>query len=133
MKFEEVLPALREGKKIRLKEWEEIEYIYMPKNKTDLKTEDYHSVNLSWQDLFSGDWEIIKEPKKVRVKLKDLTEKEFRNWKNEKCEADCEHCIFENVGCAEWKNNCWVKNKNLYSDKFLDQEIEIGEGINYER
>lgn len=31
MKFEEVLPALRKGKKIRLKEWEEIEYIYKPK------------------------------------------------------------------------------------------------------
>ncbi len=75
MKFEEVLPALREGKKIKLKEWKEIEYIYMPKNETDLKTEDYHSVNLSWQDLFSGDWEIVKEPKKV--KLKDLTEKQF--------------------------------------------------------
>ena len=68
MKFEEVLPALREGKKIKLKEWKEIEYIYMPKNETDLKTEDYHSVNLSWQDLFSGDWEIVKETKKVKLK-----------------------------------------------------------------
>lgn len=131
MKFEEILPALREGKKIRLKEWKEIQYIYMPKNESDLKTEDYHSVNLSWQDLFSDDWEIVEEKKKI--KLRDLTEKEFQNWKNEKCEADCEHCIFEKVGCAEWKDNCWVKNKNLYSDKFLNQEIEIGEGINYER
>lgn len=62
---------------------------------------------------------------KKKIKLRDLTEKEFRNWKIENCEADCKHCFFENVGCIEWKNNCWVKNKNLYSDKFLDQEIEI--------
>lgn len=131
MKFEEVLPALKEGKKIRVKEWKEIEYIYKPENEDDIRAEDYKAVNLSFGDIFSDNWEIVKETKKV--KLKDLTEKEFRNWKNEKCEADCEHCIFENVGCAEWKNNCWIRNKNLYSDEFLNQEIEIGEGINYER
>ena len=123
MKFEEVLPALREGKKIRLKEWKEIQYIYMPKNETELRAEDGHFVNLSWKNFFSDGWEIIEEPKKI--KLRDLTEKEFQNWKNEKCEADCEHCIFENVECVEWKNNCWVRNKNSYSNKFLDQEIEI--------
>ena len=76
-----------------------------------------------WEDLLATDWEIVEEPKKI--KLRDLTEKEFRNWKNEKCEADCEHCIFENVGCAEWKNNCWIRNKDLYSNRFLDQKIEI--------
>lgn len=125
MKFEEALPALREGKKIRLKEWKEIEYIYKPENENDIRAEDYKAVNLSWGNLFSDDWEIVEEPKKV--KLRDMTEKEFQNWKSEKCEADCEHCIFENVECTciEWKNSCWVSNKNLYSDKFLDQEIEI--------
>ena len=123
MKFEEMVSALREGKKVRLKEWKEIQYIYMPKNETELRAEDDHFVNLSWKNFFSDDWEIVEEKKKI--KLRDLTEKEFQNWKNEKCEADCEHCIFENVGCAEWKNNCWVRNKNLYSNKFLDQEIEI--------
>ncbi len=123
MKFEEMVSALREGKKVRLKEWKEIQYIYMPKNETELRAEDGHFVNLSWKNFFSDDWEIVEEKKKI--KLRDLTEKEFQNWKNEKCEADCKHCIFENVECAEWKNNCWVRNKNLYSNRFLDQEIEI--------
>ena len=125
MKFEEVLPALREGKKIRLKEWEEIQYIYMPKNETDLRTEDYHSINLSWQDLFSGDWEIVKEKKKI--KLRDLTKVQYKNWYENNCyKVECEDCIFCNVYCR-WANDCWVKNKDLYSDKFLDQEIEVEE------
>lgn len=123
MKFEEVLPALREGKKIRLKEWKEIEYIYIPKNETDLKTEDYHSVNLSWQDLFSGDWEIVKETKKV--KLRDLTEEQYREYDCE--ERICDECPFSKVECNLKYDNCWFKHKELYNDKFLDQEIEIKE------
>lgn len=123
MKFEEVLPALREGKKIRLKEWKEIEYIYMPKNETNLKAEDYHSVNLSWQDLFSGDWEIVKEKKKI--KLRDLTEEQYEKWVKNNCgKTLCKDCPFFKVMCCV-KNRCWVENKDLYSDKFLDQEIEI--------
>lgn len=89
MKFEEVLPALREGKKIRRAN--SIVKIDFTENTFCMLS----SVDL----LGADDWEIIEEPKKV--KLRDLTEKEFRNWKNEKCEADCEHCIFENVECAE--------------------------------
>lgn len=125
MRFEEVLPALREGKKIRLKEWKEIEYIYMPKNEIDLKTEDYHSVNLSWQDLFSGDWEIVEEKKKV--KLRDLTLEQFGKWKKEHCfKLRCRDCIFERLHCAD-KTFCWINYKSLFSDEFLDQEIEVEE------
>ena len=121
MKFEEVLQALREGKKIRLKEWGEIEYIYNPKK-------DCHGVNLSWKEFFSDNWEIVEEKKKV--KLRDLTEEQFEKY----CKsftgkgnygANCDKCVFHNVSCTSWYDNCWIKHKDLYSDKFLDQEIEI--------
>lgn len=122
MKFEEVLPALREGKKIRLKEWKEIEYIYMPKNETDLKTEDYHSVNLSWQDLFSGDWEIVQE--KNKVKLRDLTVEQFKKWIDENCNK-CDFCKGCPFKCIECYDTFWLSHKDMFSDKFLDQEIEV--------
>ena len=126
MKFEEVLPALREGKKVTstLINGINCEYMYYSPEDGEFYTEKGSRVYLFSNEFMTiNDWEIVEEPKKI--KLRDLTEKEFQNWKNEKCEADCEHCIFENVGCAEWKNNCWVRNKNLYSNKFLNQEIEI--------
>ena len=124
MKFEEVLPALKEGKKIGRKKWNKGYYYEMTyKYGHNVIVDNYGEAKEDWENILATDWEIVKETKKV--KLKDLTEKEFLNWKNEKCEADCEHCIFENVECAEGRNNCWVRNKDIYSDKFLDQEIEI--------
>ena len=126
MKFEEVLPALREGKKIRLKGWEEIEYIFKPKDETELRAEDYHPVNLSWKDLFSGNWEIIKEKKKI--KLRYLTEKQFLKYCTSFTgERGCNKCAFYNVNCEIGYHKCWIDNKDLYSDKFLDQEVEIEE------
>lgn len=126
MKFEEVLPALREGKKIRLKEWKNIEYIYKPKNETGFRTKDNHVVEIGWQDFFSDNWEIVKEKKKV--KLRDLTEEQFKKWQQKNCiDGDkCHICIFNKVNCC-FSAYCWIKHKDLYSDKFLDQEIEIEE------
>ena len=125
MKFEEVLPALREGKKIRLKEWKEIEYIYKPKKETELRAEDYKAVDLSWEDFFSDNWEIIEEPKKI--KLRDMTFEQYKKWLEKNCleKVFCdEDCPFSKVIC--YKNNrCWVYHKEMFSDKFLDQEIEI--------
>lgn len=129
MKFEEILPELRKGKKIRIKEWKEIEYIYKPENEDDIRAEDYKAVNLSWRDFFSGDWEIVKEEKESKkVKLRDLTEEQFMKYCDsftwtDKSEKNCFKCIFYNVSC--W--NDWIKHKDLYSDKFLDQEVEIEE------
>lgn len=128
MKFEEVLLALKEGKKIRIKEWKEIQYIYKPKNENDLRAEDYKAVNLSWKDFFSDNWEVVKEKKKV--KLRDLTEEQFKKYcksftRNNNYGNDCDKCVFHNVSCIYWYENCWIKHKDLYSDKFLNQEIEI--------
>ena len=52
MKFEEVLPALRNGKKIRCESWEPNQY-------TCLNDEDCFSID----DILNNDWEIIDEPK----------------------------------------------------------------------
>ena len=126
MKFEEVLPALREGKRIRLKEWEEIEYVYVPENETELRAEDGHFVNLSWKDFFSDDWEIIKGKKKV--KFRDITKKQFETWRAKNCYyTKCVNCPFSKVYCDLSSKDNWINNKDLYSDKFLNQEIEIEE------
>lgn len=130
MKFEEVLPALRAGKKIRLKEWEEIEYIYKPEDENELRSEDHHVINLSWKDFFSDDWEIVKEPKKV--KLRDLTIQQYDKWIKNNCPKYsyyCNGCPFQKVRCDNDQNKKdWrIGNKDLYSGKFLDQEIEVEE------
>ena len=71
-------------------------------------------------------------------KLKDLTFEEYKNWKEENCIGkDCARCAFGCVNCS-WipdkytcggdtcgGDTCWINNKDSYSDKFLNQEIEI--------
>ena len=76
--------------------------------------------------LLTGEYKIIKLPKEPnKKKLRDLTPEEWDKWKNEKClYIDCKECIFSNVMCSKIKE-CWIKHKDLYSDAFLDQEIEV--------
>lgn len=76
--------------------------------------------------LLKGDFKIIKLPKKK--KLKDLTYDEMCKWKEKNCRSIiCDKsCLFYSVICTG-TTNCWVKHKDLYSDKFLDQEVEIPE------
>ena len=74
----------------------------------------------------NGYYEIIPHKKKLR----DLTKDEWDKWKNEECiknrNSDCYNCIFMNVACANSRcEGSWFNNKDLYSDKFLDQEIEV--------
>ena len=124
MKFEEVLPALREGKRIKRNTWPCYKYCYVKDN---------HIVNQNGElyvfgveaDILQDDWEIVKEPKKV--KLRDLTEEQLERY----CDATrgriCSECVFRYVNCEICTSSCWIKHKDLYSDKFLDQEIEIEE------
>lgn len=79
--------------------------------------------------LFTGNLVIVKLFKKK--KLRDLTMKDFKKWKenncpNEKC--SCIPCLFNKVYCSCYSKDCWVKNKNLYSDEFLNQEIDVPGG-----
>ena len=65
---------------------------------------------------------LPKEPKKK--KLRDWTPEDFDKWKKKICNK-CDKCIFKYVDCVT--KNSWVNHKDLYSDKFLNQEIEVEE------
>lgn len=70
---------------------------------------------------------------KVKKKLKDLTFEEYKDWKDENCSGEicdssdntCEFCPFESVVCTMNSKNTWINHKDIYSDKFLNQEIEL--------
>ena len=136
MTFEEVLPALKEGKKIRRKDivWENnYGFIFIKNSKIIfIKGSEiiFHSFDnkkyvLDEEDLNADDWEIVN--KKKKVKLRDLTPEQFKKWKERNCEGDkCKDCVFNQnkVNCI-YVAYCWIKDKSIFSDKFLDQEIEI--------
>lgn len=77
--------------------------------------------------LLTGEWQIVKLPKKK--KLRDLTEEDFKKWtKANCCKTVCSDCLFCNVYCnPNVAKRVWIKHKDLYSDKFLDQEVEVPE------
>ena len=71
-------------------------------------------------------YEIISHKKKLR----DLTKDEWDKWKRVDCDKrmSCDDCIFRNVPCGKSSSlSSWFNNKDLYSDKFLNQEIEVEE------
>ena len=78
--------------------------------------------------LLTGDCKIIKLPKEPKKKkLRDLTLEEWEKWQRKNC-GNCSKCIFNKIACYNPYVNCsWVYHKDLYSDKFLDQEIEVEE------
>lgn len=63
----------------------------------------------------------------IEKKLKDINSKEFKVWKEKHCKkaVNCLNCVFSSVNCNEDENYYWLKHKNLYSRKFLNQEIEV--------
>lgn len=61
---------------------------------------------------------------KIKKKLKDLTLREFMDWKKENCKK-CKNCIFQYIECNGYSNNCWINNKETVNEDFLNQEIEI--------
>lgn len=63
---------------------------------------------------------------KIKKKLKDISPEEFKVWSIKNCkQLSCEKCVFSKVCCDEVSSDCWINNKDIYSDKFLNQEIEI--------
>lgn len=129
MKFEEILPALREGEKIRRRGWTKSAYILIGKD--DLVCDQNDEVFLFVLGDFEDEyWEIVRESKKV--KLRDLTEEQYKKWIKNNCskyDTDCHGCPFQKVKCDNSNriNDVWYLNKDLYSDNFLNQEIEIEE------
>lgn len=62
----------------------------------------------------------------IKKKLKDISLEEFKVWSIKNCkQLSCEKCVFSKVCCDEFLSDCWINNKDIYSDKFLNQEIEI--------
>ena len=62
----------------------------------------------------------------IKKKLKDISPEEFKVWSIKNCkQLSCEKCVFSKVCCDEVSSDCWINNKDIYSDKFLNQEIEI--------
>lgn len=125
MQFEEVLPALLDGKKIRRKSWVSGNRIFIKNN--EIMDDFDRRLAISVKGFKADDWEIVKTPKKV--KLRDLTEEQYNKWVENNCRnTNCEDCLFNQVRCfINIFDNCWVKHKDVYSDKFLDQEIEIND------
>lgn len=66
---------------------------------------------------------------KQKVKLRDLTEEQYNQWLSKHCHSTgdphCRKCLFNYVFCKPGEDCCWIRHKNLDSDKFLDQTITI--------
>ena len=64
---------------------------------------------------------------KIKKKVRDLTEEEYKKYIVTHCGGNScsDECIFGIVICSYRNNRNWIKNKDLFSDKFLNQEIEI--------
>lgn len=127
MKFEEVLPALLKGKKIRRKCWGKERSFIVIEN--DSIVDNYgNRLAISVNGFKADDWETVKEKKKV--KLRDLTKKQYIEY-SKKCNVRiCNECPLHRVECGLDYDNCWFKNKDIYNDNFLDQEVEINDDDN---
>ena len=130
MKFEEVLPTLREGKKIRRKEivWQNYYgFLFVSEAENEILSDNARNCDykITKDDLNADDWEIVKKSKKV--KLRDLTEEQYSSRLKNYCNLHCKYCRFKTVLCNYQYERCWLNHKDLYSDKFLDQEIEVEE------
>ena len=65
---------------------------------------------------------------KKKIKLKDLTPEQYKKWCKDNCsDTKCTSCIFYKVSCGDWREDCWITNKDVYNEKFLNQELEIEE------
>lgn len=62
---------------------------------------------------------------KVTKKLRDVTPEEFNEWCKGCKAGKCLKCLFRYIICDMYKDTNWSYHKDLYSDKFLDQTIEV--------
>lgn len=79
-------------------------------------------------NILKGGMNIVKLPKESRKKkLRDWTMGEYKKWLEKNCKNNiCDKCIFNNVVCSN-ADCSWVNHKYLYSDAFLNKEIEVEE------
>ena len=70
--------------------------------------------------LLNGQESIVKENIK---KLRDWTLKDMRAY-TMTC-SNCSRCPFRYITCTAYNDECWVNNKDMFSDEFLDKEVKI--------
>lgn len=76
--------------------------------------------------ILNGTYKIIKLPKENKKKLRDLTLEEYKKWLKKNCSnLSCEDCVFLKAKCNTNSIGCWINHKDAYSEKFLNQEIEV--------
>jgi len=65
----------------------------------------------------------------IKKKIRDITKEEFKIYKNYYCKTYglyCAGCPFKAVQCEDCRHEYpWYDNKEMFSDKFLNQEIDI--------
>lgn len=71
---------------------------------------------------------------KRKIKLRDMTKEQWERFKKNDCYNNimtCENCPLKYVNCSysDGDKELWINNKDLYSDKLLDYEVEIEENI----
>ena len=65
---------------------------------------------------------------KKTIKLRDMTAEQYQDYLNNNCVGGdkCSNCVLTIVNCQDPENRCsWFVNKDMFSKKFLDQEVEI--------
>lgn len=89
-----------------------------------------HRNYLDYISYFLNDtFTIIKLSKKK--KLRDITPEEWDRIQENKCPTlNCKDCpfVFLHCGHASDSYQAWIHHKDMLSDKFLDQEIEVEDG-----
>ena len=62
----------------------------------------------------------------MKIKLRDMAEKQYEKWIEQNCEIGfCEECVFNFAHCIVCNKSCWIFHKELYSETFLNQEVEF--------
>lgn len=67
---------------------------------------------------------------KRKIKLRDLSKEQWDKNRDSLCKLNkgenCNNCIFQWVCCEDSiLRASWINHKEMYSDKFLNQEVEI--------
>lgn len=67
---------------------------------------------------------------KKRIKLRDMTKEQWDKYSFNVCKlyCACRDCILRFLDCSKSNfENSWINHKDMFSNKVLDQEVEIEE------
>lgn len=62
----------------------------------------------------------------IKIKLKDITKEQYDKWALGCENRECYNCPLRIVNCGDsYCNYSWIHDREYFSDKFLNQEIEL--------